>query len=178
MNICVFCSSRDDIAEPFKQSAYSFGEWIAEHGHTLIYGGATGGLMSSIAEGAASRKGEIIGVIADPIIRMNRLSKLPTALIKVKNLSERKDKMKEIADIFVILSGGIGTMDEMFDVLASGSVGEHNKPLIVLNQNGFYNGLVLLMNEMKKEKCIPENQSYTFTIVQNREELTELIHNL
>lgn len=178
MNICVFCSSANSIAEHFKQSAFVFGEWIAEQGYTLVYGGATGGLMTFVAEGTKNKSGKIIGVIAKPIIKMDRLSNLPTQLIEVESLSERKDKMKEIADVFVILPGGIGTMDEMFNIMASGSVGEHKKPLIILNENGFYDNLVQLLNEMRKEKCIPENKSYEYTIAQSISELKKLVYNL
>ena len=103
MNIAVYCSSSNHIAEHYKQSAFQLGEMIAESGDTLVYGGATGGLMDSVAEGAKSKNGEIIGVIAQAIIKMNRQSTLPTQLITVETLSQRKDLMKALADHFLLL---------------------------------------------------------------------------
>lgn len=155
MNIAVYCSSSNHITEHYKQSAYQLGEWMAENGHTLIFGGATGGLMSSISEGVSSKKGKIIGVIPDAVIRMNRQSSLCTELVIVESMSERKAKMKAAADIFVVLPGSFGTLDELFDVLASGIVGEHKKETIIVNQNGFYDELFLLTEKMIAEGFIP-----------------------
>ena len=176
--VCVFCSSSNKIADEYKQSAFRLGELIAESGNTLVYGGATGGLMTAVAEGASLKKGEIIGVIAEPIIKMNRQSDLPTQLISVKEMSERKQKMKEIADFFVVLPGGYGTLDEMFDVVASGTVGEHRKPLFLVNENDFFKHFLQGIELMKSEKCIPEQESYKINIVQNITDCIEQIINL
>lgn len=176
-NICVFCSSSNHIADRYKRSAFLLGEKIAGSGNTLVYGGASGGLMTAVAEGATTKNGEIIGVIATPIVKMNRQSNLPTQLFSVKDLSERKQKMKEVADFFVVLPGGYGTLDEMFDVVASGTVGEHKKPLILVNENGFFDFFLTEINFMKSEKCIPERESYKINVVQNIEDCIELIIN-
>ena len=173
--VCVFCSSSDKIADEYKQMAFRLGEFIAENGSTLVYGGATGGLMTSVAEGAKSKSGEIIGVISDPIVKMNRQSDVPTTRIVVKNLSERKQKMKEISDVFVVLPGGCGTVDEMFDVIAAGTVGEHRIPLILLNQHHFFNHLIEQIKFFKKEKSIPEQESYRPIIVNNLDECEQLL---
>ena len=175
MNICVFCSSSNHVADHYKQSAFRLGEFIAESGNTLVYGGATGGLMTAVAEGAKSKNGKIIGVIAKSIILMNRQSNMPTQQIVAKNLSERKEKMKEVADFFVVLPGGHGTLDEMFDVVSSGVVGEHKKPLFLVNENGFFDCLLQEIERMKVEKCIPENESYSINSTENMDECIELI---
>jgi len=139
MNIAVYCSSSNNIADCYKAAAFSLGEFIAESGNVLVYGGGTGGLMDSVAEGAKSRDGRIIGVIPLSILRMKRLSSLPTELIEVKTLIERKERMQIISDVFVILEGGYGTLDEMLDVITAGIVGEHKKAVFLVNNNGFYN---------------------------------------
>ncbi|NDV46495.1 TIGR00730 family Rossman fold protein [Paludibacter sp. 221] len=174
VNVCVFCSSSNNIAEAYKQSAFRLGELIAGSGNTLVYGGADGGLMSAVAGGASSKGGDIIGVIAEPIVRMNRQSKFPTQFITVKDLSERKRKMKEIADLFVVLPGGYGTLDEMFDVLASGLVGEHDIPLYLINEDGFFDCLLNEIDVMKAEKCIAENISYNFYVLDSAESFSVL----
>ena len=155
MNIAVYCSSSNHIAENYLATALSLGKWIAQNGHVLVFGGAKGGSMSAVSEGAASSNGKIVGVIPPAIIQMNRQSPLCTELVTVQDMSERKASMKNIADAFVVLPGSYGTLDELFDVTASAIVGEHRKPVIILNQNGFYNHLIALIAQMKEEKFIP-----------------------
>lgn len=155
MNIAVYCSSSNHIPENYLKTGYEIGKWLADNKYTLVFGGATGGLMSTVSEGAGSAMGEIIGIIPTAVINMNRQSPLCTQLITVDTMSDRKAQMKELADIFIVLPGSYGTLDEMFDVTASAIVGEHKKPLIVLNVNGFYDELILLIDKMRKEKFIP-----------------------
>lgn len=150
--------------------AKAFGRQIAESGHVLVYGGATGGLMDAVAEGAAEKNGETIGIIPETIIRSNRLSKLPTQQIITSDMNERKKEMKKIADLFVVLPGGFGTLDEMFDVVAAGTVGEHKKPLICLNYKGFYNSLIELIDEMRAGFFIPKDEIYKPIFVNSPEE--------
>jgi len=176
MNICVFCSSSNNIADHYKQAAFHLGELIAESSNKLVYGGATGGLMDAVAEGAHSKNGEIIGVIAQAIIKMNRQSSLPTELIQVETMSERKVQMKNIADIFIALPGSYGTLDEMFDIIASGIVGEHKKPIIILNQEGFYDHFLNQINYMRSELFIPIEEKYKPLIAQNINQCMELLN--
>jgi len=176
MNIAVFCSSSNHIAEHYKQLAFQLGRLIAESGNKLVYGGATGGLMDSVAEGAQSKKGEIIGVIAQAIIKMNRQSLIPTQIIEVDTMSERKDRMKILADAFIVLPGSYGTLDEMLDIIASGIVGEHKKPLIIINQNGFYDLFIKQIEYMRSELFIPAEEKYKPIIVQDLSHCLELIN--
>ena len=155
MKIAVYCSSSNHIADNYLEAGRKLGEWIAENGHTLVFGGATGGLMSTVSEGAFNKKAEIIGVIPQAVINMDRQSTHCSELIAVETMSERKALMKEISDIFVVLPGSYGTMDELFDVTASAIVGEHKKPIIIVNENGFYDSLITLIDRMREEKFIP-----------------------
>ena len=175
MNIAVYCSSSNHIADKYKNVGFRLGEMIAEDGDTLVYGGATGGLMDSVSAGAASKGGQIIGVIPQAVIRMKRQSQFPTELHTVETMSERKALMKELSDVFVVLPGSFGTLDEMMDIVASGVVGEHHKPLILINQEGFYNQLLAQVELMRDELFIPSEQSYKPTVVQNINECMELI---
>jgi len=176
MNICVFCSSSNYIADHYKQAAFHLGELIAGSGNKLVYGGATGGLMDAVAEGVHGKNGEIVGVIAQAIIKMNRQSSLPTELIQVETMSERKVLMKSLADFFIVLPGSFGTLDEMLDIIASGIVGEHKKPLIILNQDGFYDQFLNQINYMRSELFIPAEEKYKPLIAQNINECMELIN--
>ena len=143
MNICVYCSSSDQVRDEYKQQAMQFGKWLANNGHTLVYGGATGGLMSAVAQGASDAGGDIIGVIPDCIIEKGRKSDLPTELFIVGDMAERKSMMKEYSDVFVVFPGGFGTLDEMFDTISACMVGEHDKPTILYNPNNFWEGLLV-----------------------------------
>ncbi|MDP4239831.1 MAG: TIGR00730 family Rossman fold protein [Bacteroidota bacterium] len=176
MNIAVFCSSSNHIADHYKQSAYQLGELIAGSGNKLVYGGATGGLMDAVAEGARSKNGKVIGVIAQAIIKMNRKSSLPTELLLTETLSERKAQLKAISDLFVVLPGSYGTLDEMLDVIASGVVGEHKKPLIIINQDGFYAQFINQIDFMRNELFIPQEEKYKPLIVRDIYQCMELIN--
>ena len=178
MNIAVFCSSSNHIADKYKQAAFRLGEMIADLEHTLVYGGATGGLMDSVSEGAASKKGTIIGVIPDAVIKMDRQSNLPTRLITVETMSERKAQMKKLSDIFVILPGSYGTLDEMLDIIASGVVGEHKKPLIIVNQDGFYDLFIQQIEQMRNEHFMPAVEKYKPILVADIEQCIEKIQIL
>lgn len=175
MTICVYCSAKDTIPAVYKETGVALGKWIAEHGHNLLFGGATGGLMTAVSEAAREAGGNVVGVVPERIIRSGRLSAVCTELIRVENMSVRKQTMRDRADVFVCLPGSFGTLDEMFDVIASGTVGEHQKPLFILNQEGFYDGLQQEIAHMKSLGFIPQEESYKPRFADTIEELTEQI---
>lgn len=177
MNIAVYCSSSNKISAHYKSMAAQLGQWIGQNNHTLIYGGATGGLMSAISEAAATEKANIIGVISHAIIRMKRQSTYCTELISVDSMSERKAKMLEIADVFVVLPGSFGTLDEMFDVVSSAIVGEHKKQLIVVNYLNFYDDLVHLISKMHDQGFITVD-IYKILFVDDIESCVEIINRI
>lgn len=176
MKIAVYCSAKDTIAQDYKVLGERIGLWLAEHSHTLIFGGATGGLMTAVSKAAFENGGEVVGIIPPTIARAGRLSPYCTQLISVANMNERKQQMKELADCFVCLPGSYGTLDEMFDVIASGTVGEHRKPLYILNVEGFYNSLCHQIERMKQEVFIPKLEAYHPDFVSTLDELTEQLN--
>jgi len=178
MNIAVFCSSSNHIADHYRQSAFQLGKLIAENGNTLVYGGATGGLMDSVAEGAKSINGNIIGIIPQAVIKMKRQSAIPSELIVVDTMSERKERMKSISDVFLVLPGSYGTLDEMLDIIASGVVGEHKKPLIIINEGGFYELFLNQINQMRNEHFIPTEEKYKPIIANSISDGMELIKSV
>lgn len=173
MIVCVYCSAKDSVPAAYKQQAAALGRWIAGNGHTLLFGGATGGLMTAVSEAAYNAGGTVVGVVPERIVRSGRLSPFCTELIRVENMSVRKQTMRDRADVFVCLPGSYGTLDEMFDVVASGTVGEHRKPIYIFNQDGFYEGLWQLAAHMKQLTFIPAEESYTPRWVGTLDELTE-----
>jgi len=178
VNIAVYCSSSNEIDPEFKAMAFGLGEWIAEEGHSLVFGGATGGLMDAVSEGAKSKNGHVIGVVPLAIINIGRKSSMCNDLIEVETISRRKDKMRELSDVFIVLPGGYGTLDEMFDVVTSAMIGEHEKPLIMINFNGFFNFLKMQIDKMKSEKCIGSHQKYEPWFAANVEDCIGIINNI
>ncbi len=176
MNICVYCSSSDQVRDEFKQQATEFGKWMANNGHTLVYGGATGGLMSSVAQGVADANGDIVGIIPECIIEKGRKSDLPTELFIVGDMAERKSMMKEYSDVFVVFPGGFGTLDEMFDTISSCMVGEHDKTTILFNPDNFWMGLLLQLDKILKEGLgYKVSRNGNLKVVDTLEELKEMI---
>lgn len=176
MNICVYCSSSDQVRDEFKQQATEFGKWLADKNHTLVYGGATGGLMSAVAQGASDAGGDIVGIIPDCIIEKGRKSDLPTELFIVGDMAERKSMMKEYSDVFVVFPGGFGTLDEMFDTISSCMVGEHDKTTILFNPDNFWMGLLLQLDKILKEGLgYKVSRNGNLKVVDTLEELKEVI---
>lgn len=176
MKIAVYCSAKDVIPEEFLSLGDKLGKWIAENGHTLVYGGATGGLMTRTSCACKNAGGKVIGVVPQRIIEAGRKAEGCDELILVTDMAERKRTMRQIADCFVCLPGSYGTLDEMYDVIASGTVTEHNKPVFILNYQGFYEGLIMLHEHMRLLRFLPQQEKYKPVFINTLEELYESIH--
>nr|AMP55617.1 TIGR00730: TIGR00730 family protein [uncultured bacterium] len=176
MKIAVYCSARNQVGEEYKALARDLGRWIAENGHTLVFGGATGGLMTEVSKAAFEAKGEVVGVIPERIEKAGRISPYCTELVRCYVMSERKQQMRDNADVLVCLPGSYGTLDEMFDVIASGTVGEHHKPIYILNYKGFYEGLLQQIKTMKALSFLPQEESYKPCFVDSLQELQTIIN--
>ena len=136
MKIAVYCSAKDAIPEAYLQLGDTLGAWIGAQGHTLVYGGATGGLMTRVSNAAKKAGARVIGVIPPRIIAAGRLASNCDQLIEVANMSERKQRMRDEADVIICLPGSYGTLDEMMDATSSAIVGEHRKPTYVPTSAG------------------------------------------
>ncbi|MBR1878336.1 MAG: TIGR00730 family Rossman fold protein [Paludibacteraceae bacterium] len=175
MKIAVYCSAKDAIPEDYLALGDALGQWIGEQAHTLVYGGATGGLMSRTSNAAKAAGATVIGVIPPRIKAAGRLADNCDELYYVMGMAERKQVMRHLADVVVCLPGSYGTLDEMMDVTASGTVGEHHKPLFVVNYKGFYNPLIVQIEQMRELHFIPEQEAYKPVFVDSLEELFELL---
>ena len=171
MKIAVYCSAKDAIPEEFLALGDQLGAWIGQQGHVLIYGGATGGLMSRTSNAAKAAGAHVIGVIPPRITAAGRQATNCDYLIEVNSMSERKQRMRDEADIIVCLPGSYGTLDEMMDATSSAIVGEHHKRTLVLNYKGFYEPLKQQISHMQLLGFIPAQQSYEPIFVNTLEEL-------
>lgn len=155
--LAVFCGSAEGNSPVYGVSAFALGKLCAEQQIGIVYGGAQVGLMGAVADGALRHGGEVIGVIPTFLRTKEIAHDGVTELIQVETMHERKMIMSTLCDGVVILPGGFGTMDEMFEMLTWSQLGLHSKPIALLNLNGFYNGLIDCMQTMVKEGFLQPN---------------------
>jgi len=145
-SICVYCGSRPGTEPSFVQAATAVGHWIGSHQGQLVYGGGGGGLMGTVARATKSSGGRVIGVIPHALAEKESVNDDGCdELHMVDDMHQRKFMMAERADAFLALPGGIGTFEELFEVWTWRQLGFHNKPIGLLNVNGYYDGLLAFM---------------------------------
>jgi len=150
-SICVFCGSSDSVHADFKSAARTMGHALAERGLHLIYGGGKTGLMGEVANGVLEAGGEVTGVI---IPSMNTRALAHDGLTRLEvppSMHTRKARMYELADGFIALPGGFGTMDELFETITWGQIGNHAKPIGLLNVREYYVPLLAAVDHAVKE---------------------------
>jgi uncharacterized protein (TIGR00730 family) len=172
-SIVVFCGSAEGYDSTYRDTAYELGNLLAERGIRVIYGGARVGIMGAIAEGVLDKGGEIIGVIPYFLQTKEIAHEGLTQMIRVNTMHERKLKMHELCDAVITLPGGFGTMEEMFEVLTWAQLGLHEKPIGLLNINGYYDGLKLMVNTMVQEGFLNECYSTMLLSSHSIEDLLE-----
>ncbi len=150
-SIALFCGSAEGHNPAYVEQARALGQRMADKGLTLYYGGGSIGLMWAAAEAVMRNGGTVIGVAPDFFTRNHVLAENVTKMIFVKTMSERKQRLEQEADAFVALPGGYGTMDELFEILTDSQLGMHDKPIVLFNQNGFYDPLIAQMEKFSEE---------------------------
>ncbi|MGF1473955.1 MAG: TIGR00730 family Rossman fold protein [Geminicoccaceae bacterium] len=143
--ICVFCGSRYGREQRYREVAKAFGEALAENGFELIYGGGDVGLMGTLADGALSRSGTVTGFIPERLLAREVGHRGLTRLDITEDMFERKRKMIVGADAFVALPGGLGTVDEILDAVTLRQLGYHDRPIYLLDLDGFWQPFVALV---------------------------------
>lgn len=140
MNIAVYCSSRNGLSAQVEETAVALGQWIGINGHTLVYGGVNAGLMHTVAQTAHDNGARVVGVV--PHYFMHRLDEVVDEVIETRDLNDRKDEMYRRSDAFVVLPGGIGTIDEWIATLSQITVDGSSRHIVVMNLNGMYDHTV------------------------------------
>ena len=149
--ICVFCGSASGRAPTYAAAARELGELLAKRGIGLVYGGGNVGLMGELADAVLDAGGRAIGVIPQQLVDREIAHGGLTELHVVENLHQRKALMAELADAFLTLPGGVGTMEELFEVWSWGRLGLHSKPCGLLNVDGYFDSLRTLIDQMVTE---------------------------
>ncbi len=157
-SLCVYCGSRPGIDPLYADSARAVGRWIGEHGGQLVYGGGHNGLMGLMADAALASGAQVVGVIPKALVEKEWAHTGCTELHVVENMHERKRLMAERADAFLALPGGIGTFEEFFEVWTWRQLGYHDKPIGLLNMNGYYDGLLAFLSQTVQQGFVNEWQ--------------------
>lgn len=152
--ICVFCGSSVGEGEVFSQAARLLADRLLAHNIELVYGGGNIGLMGVMADHMLSKGGRVTGVIPDFLVRKEVVHQSLSELHVVQTMHERKIKMAEISDAFITMPGGFGTLDEMFEVLTWNQLGVLEKPMGILNVEGFFNPLIEMIDRMTKKRFL------------------------
>ncbi len=158
--ICVFCGSNKGVKTEYITAARRLAEEIAANGYSLVYGGASVGLMGILADAVLEADGKVIGVMPDGLIKKEISHSRLSEMIVVNAMHERKLKMIELSSGFVALPGGFGTLDELFEVLVLTQLEWHHKPVALLDVENYYEKLVSFLNLASEEGFIaPEHVS-------------------
>ena len=152
MNICVFLSAAD-LTERYTVPARAFAEAIGRGGHTLVWGGTDTGLMKVVADGVSASGKRLVGISVEFL--RHKARKDADEMIVTKDLAERKAMLLARSDAVVVMAGGLGTLDEATEILEQRKHGLHQKPVVLLNTKGFYDGLVVQLRHMEAEGFLP-----------------------
>ena len=155
-SVCVFCGASPGARPIYHEAAAQLGRHIAERGLTLVYGGGAVGLMGVVADAALAAGGDVIGIIPQSLERAEIGHKGLTRLEVVDGMHARKARMAELADAFIALPGGLGTLEELFEVWTWGQLGYHAKPLGLLEVDGFYARLTDFLDHLVAERFVRE----------------------
>jgi uncharacterized protein (TIGR00730 family) len=148
--LCVYCGARNGNSPDYAKDAYALGRNIALRGIELVYGGGANGLMGQVAQGALDAGGHVIGIIPEALMNRELGRRDLQTLHIVPDMHVRKMQMADLADGFIALPGGLGTMDELFEIMAWAQLGFHQKPIGLLNTAGYYNHWLAWLSQMKE----------------------------
>lgn len=176
-SICVYCGSRPGERPVFAETARAVGHWIGSHGGQLVYGGGRSGLMGQVADAALAAGARVVGVIPQTLVQREQAHRGCTELHVVDTMHERKRLMAECADVFLALPGGIGTMEELFEVWTWRQLGYHDKPVGLLNLDGYYDRLVAFLDDCVTHGFMGQAQQQLIAVDSQWESLLpQLIH--
>ena len=174
-SLCVFCGSSPGVDHGFLAAAEEVGRLLASQGRRLVYGGGRIGLMGAVADAALAEGGEVIGVIPRSLLEKEVAHLGLSDLRVVASMHERKAIMAELSDGFIALPGGIGTLEEFFEIWTWGQLGLHHKPFGLLNVAGFFDPLLAFLDRLADQKFLrPEHRG----MLRTRSVISDLLHEM
>jgi hypothetical protein len=173
--ICAYCGSGPGTNPAFAQAARDFGAILAKNGIGLVFGGGTVGMMGELAEAALARGGEVTGIIPEFLVEREHAIKGAHQLIVTHDMHERKRKMFEMADAFVALPGGVGTLEEIVEQMTWAQLGRHKKPILLANIEGFWEPLCALFDHMKTLEFIRGDLNFDLLVTDKVEDILPML---
>lgn len=175
--ICVYCASSTKVNQRYYDAAVELGELIAQKGMRLVNGAGTMGLMRACADAVLNSGGEAVGVIPQFMVDRNWHYEDMTDLIITKDIHERKRKLATMADALIALPGGCGTFEELLEVITWKQLGIINKPIVILNTDGYYTPLIEMLEKAAREHFMREEHLRLWTVASTPEEALEQVEN-
>ena len=176
-NICAYCGSSDRIPTAYLEAARQTGALLAERGLTLVYGAGSTGIMGTLADAVLEAGGQVVGVIPVIFNTSQLVHRNLTRLEVVADMHIRKSRLVELADAFITLPGGFGTLDELFEILTWAQIGLHQKPIGLLNTQGYFDALLDWIEHARLEGFIYEEHRALFTHAATPCELLDALAN-
>lgn len=175
--ICVYCSSSNNLAEKFYVFSRELGQKIAKNGYDMVYGGTTVGMMGVIAGSALENGAMVTGVIPERIASFGLKHPALARVVVTKDMRERKAAMEKYSDIFAAAPGGFGTFEEVFEILVAKQLGYHNKPVIFLNFDNYYENMFKMFDTVYENRFAKDEMKSLYFIANNIDEMFEYIKN-
>ena len=175
MRIGVFCSANNQIDPAYFQLTEELGRWAAENGHVIVFGGVNQGLMECVAKAVKESGGETVGVVPSIVEETGRTSQYNDRVLTCNNLSERKQLMLDESDVFIALPGGVGTLDEVFTVAASYTIGYHRKRVILYNMLGFWDATIAMLDDLQQRGMVRGQWRDYICVANSLQEIASLI---
>ena len=173
--LCVYCSSSNSLPEKFYIVSKELGEKLAQKGFDMVYGGTTVGMRGVIANNALENGAEVIGVIPERIASFGLKHPELAKVIVTKDMRERKATMEKYADIFVAMPGGFGTFEEIFEILVAKQLGYHDKPVIFVNFDGYYDNMIKMFDTLYENRFAKEEMKSLYFIANTVDEIFEYV---
>ena len=172
-SIAVYCSSSNKVDDVYKEEAKKVGNLLAKKGIRLVYGGGNMGLMGVISNSAINSGGDVYGVITNHLIEIEKRNDSLNNIKIVETMHERKIEMYNNADAFLIFPGGIGTLEEFFEIYSWKQLRLHKKPILIYNFNDFWRDLFTLLENIIKKDFAGENMKEAYKVINNYSDLTK-----
>lgn len=174
MKLTVFCASSSQVGHQYIEDARKVGEIIGAQGHVLINGAGRTGLMQAVADGCLAQGGEAIGVIPQFMIDKGWQHTGMTELVITRSMGERKDYMMSESDACIALPGGVGTLEELFEIVTLKQLGQYDKPIVILNTDGYYDDLLHFVQHIVDEKFMHAIYTQLWKVASTPEEAVAL----
>ena len=175
VSLAVFCGSKNGNDTVYARHAEQLGKIMGDHDIAMIYGGGSTGIMGIVADAVMQHKGKVTGIIPQVLVEWEHQHRGITQLIVADDMHERKKKMYELCDAAIILPGGFGTMDELFEMLTWNQLAIHDKKIFILNSGGFFDHLLAHIDRLEDAGFLYETAKERITILDDPAQLIESV---